>query len=461
MRIRSTRLVAPAIVFLAFTSFALAGWKKTTMGPGGDYPSIALDAQAHPHIFFQDTITPGGPMLRHAFFNGSEWRREIVESGDVGSWTSAAVDSLGHPHVAYRQESPVPGLKYARFDGTNWQITSVDEGGFSTSIALDASDHPHISYVGGASGTDARYATFDGNNWSTETIAAGALYFGATSIALDSAGAAHVSFSDQSLPRKLYYATNSTGPWVVDFVDDGRDGSLALDSDDIPHIAFLAESAGELRYASLDGMTWEIERISDGDAPSLKIDAFDRPHVVFGFSFGGISFLAHVKHDGNDWFGQVIGGPQTGLRSSLALDSVGLPYIASHKLTSSGEGRLLYARLRAPDLSGSWQPLSRVVVIGGELVTGTLVVANQGVIESKPIAVRFFSSDDDLIDPSDTLLPLTVGVGKIKPGRSKPAAFSLTFHTPIAGKRIIALLDTTGTNDEATRDNNAVAGVVP
>ena len=64
-----------------------------------------------------------------------------------------ALDSNGYPHISYYNVPPNEAffkgdLKYAKWTGTAWSITTVDSAGAGrcSSIALDSNDNPHISY---------------------------------------------------------------------------------------------------------------------------------------------------------------------------------------------------------------------------------------------------------------------------------------------------------------------------
>ena len=67
--------------------------------------------------------------------------------GDVGSDNSLALDSMGRPHISYREFNYLSwyndDLKYAYWDGSTWQIQTVEwigDVGHYTSLALDSSD---------------------------------------------------------------------------------------------------------------------------------------------------------------------------------------------------------------------------------------------------------------------------------------------------------------------------------
>ena len=62
--------------------------------------ALAVTAPYTPHIAYHD----GWPnsVLKHAYWTGSGWISETVDSeGNVGQYASLALDGNGHPHISY------------------------------------------------------------------------------------------------------------------------------------------------------------------------------------------------------------------------------------------------------------------------------------------------------------------------------------------------------------------------
>lgn len=121
-------------------------WLEEIVAPGdSEYPSLRLNAAGNPCVSYLRTDG-----VYYAYFDGSLWHREKVDSFTVMSYsTSLVLDSAGHPHISYYD--PVNcDLKYAYYDGVAWQKETVDAAGdigASSSIALDSFGAPYIGYL--------------------------------------------------------------------------------------------------------------------------------------------------------------------------------------------------------------------------------------------------------------------------------------------------------------------------
>jgi hypothetical protein len=179
-----------------------------------------------------------------------EWEIEIVDPDLLNQhrhYLSLALDSFDLPHIAYYigrlNNQPPSTIRYAFWNGTDWEISIVDQSNITypvaevISIAVDDNNRPHISYTGDDGDSYClKYAVWTGTYWDLQ---------------------------------------------VVDY-ESGRVGefnSLKLDSLGYPHISYYDYYGDYLKYAYWNGETWEIEIVSNGLAwgTSLDLDSLDYP----------------------------------------------------------------------------------------------------------------------------------------------------------------------------------------
>jgi len=319
------------------------------------WTSIAIDSLTNnPHIAYATSFPDYE--LKYAYFNGSAWNVQTVDSYGVvvGEGASIALDSLGSPHIAYFNATGLSGhLKYAYKDASGWHIETVDTQGqnrYFASIALDSWDNPHISYldeVGGPYNDTLKYAYKDASGWHLQTIGTSRGRF--NSLALDSSDKPHISYRYYpKMYMALEYAYFDGASWNFDTVENLTGvgwTSIALDSSDEPHIAYHDFWTNkDLKYAYYDGSAWNIKIIdSAGDVGygcSLGLDAFDYPRI---------SYLDHTNRDlkyayrdGLMWNNKTVDSTgDVGDRGSIALDASGVPHISYADYTNN---KLKYAR---------------------------------------------------------------------------------------------------------------------
>ena len=126
-------------------------WITPTVDSGGsgqidNGTSIAIDSNDAKHIVYYDDENGD---LKYADFNtlSNLWQYTILDSsGDVGKFPSIAIDSQDNLHVAY-YDNGNQELKYAYYDGSSWNISTLDtSGGKHPSVAIDSNDNIYISY---------------------------------------------------------------------------------------------------------------------------------------------------------------------------------------------------------------------------------------------------------------------------------------------------------------------------
>jgi hypothetical protein len=174
--------------------------------------------------------------------------------------------------------------------------------------------------------------------WSIETVDTGDEFLWYPSIALDSNDYPHISYYNTS-SGNLKYAQWIGSYWDIDTVDFGGDvgaySSLALDASGYPHISYLDSTNINLKYARWTGSIWSIETVdSVGDVgaySSLALDASGYPHISYTELNDEypLDNLKYARWTGSEWdIDTVDSGGNVGWYTSLALDSSDNPHIS-------------------------------------------------------------------------------------------------------------------------------------
>jgi chitodextrinase len=173
---------------------------------------------------------------------------------------------------------------------TSWHIENVSVNDKLTGvidIAVDSNNKAHIIYVDEQT-FELKYTTNSTGTWTVETI--DTFIYPATeyaSIALDSLNNAHVSYYDNT-DTDLKYATNMSGSWIGDIVVDsyvsttGRYNSIAIDSLNHAHISYIG--SGGLRYSNNVAGSWSLSEIVDSNGTgrtSIAVDSQDNIHIAY------------------------------------------------------------------------------------------------------------------------------------------------------------------------------------
>ncbi len=309
----------------------------------------------------------------------SRWKIETVDdSGDVGRYNSITLDSDNNPHISYLGNST---LKYAKWDGKSWNIETVDSGyrhtGSFSSIALDSNDRPHIGYFGITVG-DLKYAKFIDNEWEIQTVDSCGTVGRHVSLALDSDDNPHMSYHHQyeyydggvNTTNDLKYARWTGSQWELETVDGpgnvGYHTSIALDSDDYPHISY--ESNNTLKYAKWNGYSWDIETIEDPGymySTSIALDSNDRPYISYSGNFS----LKYAEYTGANWHIETvysIPGWGVGEGTSIALDQNDNPHISCRGRDQKHDNAIIYVKWNG----NKW--INETVAVGGSDTSITL-----------------------------------------------------------------------------------------
>ncbi len=309
-------------------------------GEGGTFTSLALDSQDRPHISYYEYSHQD---LKYAHYDGTEWQIENADSGGVGMYTSLKLDSNERPHICYYDPAN-RNLKYASHDGTKWNNETVDSLGFVglyCSMALDGNDRAHISYYD-ESAQDLKYAHFNGIGWDISVIDTYMNVGTFTALTLDSNDRPHISYVDQS-EYKLQYAYFDGNDWwnrtVDPAVGTGMYSSIAVDSSGRAHISYYDATGEDLKYAFNNSGLWRLNRPdSEGDTgryTSLVLDEDEEPHITYYDDTDGA--LRYIYRVDTVWIRETVDSDgSVGKCSSLALDSNGLGHASYSKGWNNG-----------------------------------------------------------------------------------------------------------------------------
>jgi hypothetical protein len=256
-----------------------------------------------------------------------------------------------------------------------WQIQVVDPGGggkHSTLLVDNASDAHAVYYD--EPNNEIKYAFWDhrSGRWFKMKIADHAS--GYCSMALDSHQKPHIAF----LNGQLNYAHWDGASWKTQTIGVGAKlieyyTSIAIDSLDQPMITYYEivsnsspDSVMRLRSVRRNSQSWELSTVDRGLASgkfnSMTIGTDGIPRVAYANVKDETSGLRFAQPNGNSWETKVlegVGAPEYMYSIKLALDKNNSPHIT---YTDAKRSLVKYAALK----SGSWQfqVVDRLVAAG-------------------------------------------------------------------------------------------------
>jgi hypothetical protein len=336
---------------------------QTADANGGDYSCTDLSSSDYPHISYQGY---GTGTLSHAWWNGGAWATETVDgtTSFISGETSLVLDSGGHPHISYAGTWVAPTyhreLRYARWDGSSWGISTVEVQAKLTlynSLALDSSDHAHIAYQD-YNLYDLKYAVWSGSTWNIQTVDSAGFVGVECSLTLtrkEPKDQARIAYVDATTDV-LKYAAWTGSAWAFQTVaSNGLAPSLVLDSSDDPRIAYVDSVTNSLRFAAWNGASWDISTVdtsaSSYTKPSLALDAAGLPRIAYTTNRQGD--LRYAEWTGTAWETETIDASDSihmvWYRVSLALTAAGDPQISYPTQDPQAQwGHLQYAVTRGP-----------------------------------------------------------------------------------------------------------------
>jgi hypothetical protein len=230
------------------------------------------------------------------------------------------------------------------FDTTTISIDGTGNPGQYSSIALDSNNNPHIAYYAATAG-DLRLTEWTGNSWNTQTI--------------DSTGnvGKWVSlYFESGNPETFYYDTTNTalktaewtgGGWNIVTIDNTADvGQYASakhgETNNSINVAYYDATNGDLKFARwMNG--WDYQAVdTTGDVGkwcSLALDSIGTPYIAY-YDVTNQS-LKLTKYVNSTWITHTVDNfGNVGQYCSLQLDKSNNPHIAYY---DANDGDLQYA----------------------------------------------------------------------------------------------------------------------
>lgn len=223
-----------------------------------------------------------------AFAAQGEWvlgPRDTLTSNDVydqiGS-QSLGIDSSDCLHLVWRQQVPSGGWRILYMTKPSEQpwTTPVEIPTIVTNnrVPALAADYPtgisHVVWDGDLGGDyDIFYATNKTSIWETIALTENDYADRAATIATDATGKVHIAwvgYDTVGSENKVFYATDASGDWVAQMVEESQAPSLPGLWETRPWIAVTPEGVAHITYSDCDGLLCEgcihhLENYSLGD----------------------------------------------------------------------------------------------------------------------------------------------------------------------------------------------------
>lgn len=231
--------------YITYGTNRTGAWVFTQIANTTGPTCLALDSNQRPHIAYSDETNQA---IGYAYWDGSTWQTQVVDSGSMGGQPSIDIDSNNFPHISYYDKGK-QNLRYARWDGTQWYPETLDTEvpyGKCSSIKVGTGNTIHISYSGEEQGDpqSLKYAYWDGSKWTISIVDNTGSFCNQNSLELDTNGNPHISYYDY-LHKDLKYAywNPASRAWITTVADssgnEGKFNSLELDRNNEPHISYV------------------------------------------------------------------------------------------------------------------------------------------------------------------------------------------------------------------------------
>ena len=270
---------------------------------------IVADSISRIHIaFVERNWDTGISTLKHIKKDGGSWSSQTtISSSEYGIWAiSLDTDKDGILHSGYIQSNGMASqgpLVYLNNRDGQWKekyrsLSYNDYAYDYASMAVDSNGHAHFAFYNLSNGGPGYRTNAPAGNWSDavffhENWIGGQMEGMMIDIALDPAGKPHISYVGSNIgdPREDHrYASNKTGKWVTQKVENGywlsTGHAITSSPDSVIHIAYNHYETGELRYAMNASGSWPHETIDKpgkqlGQIVDMVSDKTGFVHIIY------------------------------------------------------------------------------------------------------------------------------------------------------------------------------------
>lgn len=316
---------------------------------------VAIGSDMKPVVLYRN-YTPNVDLAPFTVkrFDGSGW--QTLGTDPLENYMYSAhlrLDASNTPYVVFKDFDPLDNTNnkatMLRYNGSAWvtvgsrrfssQIVNADGG---ANLAFDAAQQPVVALVN--TNGDVEVMRFDGTAWvNVGTTGRKTIFLFEASIDIDASGKIYVAFSDDN--GLLSVITYDGAQWVdvgppslsTDFIDFPM---VRVDATGIPYVSYYDYTEGVVvqRFNSTLG-SWEKLSAVVADMPAsltLAINRDNIPHVAY--AGGGAQNISVAKWNGTTWTVVPTDAAISGIRVSLAIGhDDDMPYVAYNDLTSSDQ----------------------------------------------------------------------------------------------------------------------------
>ena len=394
--------------------------------------ALAVDSQNLPHLIYTNYTL--GAETNYATTIGGNWTTQPVPNPGCFVIDSIALDRHGNLYVPCVWEAS-PGNNFASlliYDGSNWTREDAATTRFDATAEINLTPN------------------------------------GPAFVSIDSGGAIHLEYGLSGNP-------SFPGGYVRDLCDNIRKpGSYAESCGTVAsadtsylfsavvgpagdsHFAYFT-SLGQASYAHFDGTSWSTEPFGTVAEGQLAVDSNDIPKIAFVQDLTQEEALFYSVRTPQGWQTQAIGGDPGVFHPSIKLDTAGVPHIGVTAAANGGREEAVFAFLSEPDLTAHWNDIGLTTVRGKSVLLGHLKVVSDATASANGFHIDCYLSDRAVLSASDPV------IGKasvsLAAGASRVITFDFDPSVASSGKYVIARVITKP--GEANPNNNTAAIMIP